>query len=346
MILDIIILILFSVIIIPRLKLEEADIDENLSVELTGTLKGILCLAIFFNHFTGWFLQQNPVSYVLVHCGSQAVSVFFFLSAYGLYRKYSNRKLDKTFIFKRIAKLMIPYWICEIIYSLVSVLGKVPIKVDINPRNVLIAALGLVDKSEIVENAWFVTAIAFMYICYYLSSKVFPNIKMSLKLLIIILIFSVITKGKWITSSLVFPLGVFIAESEMKIREQIKRRFWLLLLLFTVLFAMGITLKYVGQYLDKNVLMDFSDVITSILTPIVLFIVLTRIRIGNVITKFLSSISYEFYLLHGLMIRISYSLWGLEKVALFCLTAIALTVIASFAVNKMSSGIQKFCLRG
>ena len=59
-----------------------------LSKENSSNVKGLLCILIFYHHFTGWFVDKGIIFYVLSHIGSFIVGVFFFLSAYGLIKAY------------------------------------------------------------------------------------------------------------------------------------------------------------------------------------------------------------------------------------------------------------------
>lgn len=325
--------ILLATIALPGLKLKKDKISSEITLLTSKRLKGLLSIIIFFNHFTGWFLKMDAVMYLLVHCGSQVVAIFFFLSSYGLSKKYSEKEMKFRDFIKRGIKLLLPYWICEIIYCVVSTGANIPIKVAVNFKNIVVASLGLVQKSEIVENGWFVTAIGFMYICWFVLSKILKKIKMSYKLTALIVIFLIITRGKWISSIMAFPLGVYIAENENKERK-VELKKWKFIIL-TVLLGLFGSLKFIGQYINKECLMNFSDLTTSIIFAVIIYGLLTYVNFGNDILDFLGGISYEIYLIHGLCIRISYKIWGLEKSLLFCITAIVLSAAISYAVNRI-----------
>lgn len=339
--LGLLILIIFSVILIPKIGYTKSFEDSAISLQTSQNIKGVLCIAIFFNHFTGWFPNQDPVMYMFVHCGTLVVSVFFFLSAYGLRKRYAASPMSFVELIKRLLFLMIPYWICEAVYCAVSTAFDIPIKVAVNPKNIIISAFALVDRSEIVENAWFVTAILAMYIIFFIAYKYSPLKNKTLFFAVLFIIVTVISKGKWVTSSVAFLLGVIIADYESEIYRLLKNKYMLLFLSVGALTVVGFAMKFVGQYLNKSIIMDLSDTVTSVLFSLFVYILVCRVKIGNVITKFLSKISYEVYLIHGLMIRISYRMWGLENRIMFCLTALALTIAASLIINFITAQIKK-----
>lgn len=342
----IIIAVVFIIVIVPKIKISK-EFDENtISLSESSSLKGILCLAVFFNHFTGWYTDLDPIMYLFVHCGSQVVAVFFFLSAYGIGKKYKDSTIGNEYLIKRYTSLFIPYWICEAVYCIVSVSADIPIKVDVNPKNIFVAALGIVDKSEIVENAWFVTVIALMYLIYFISYKFAPKINNTAKIWFLFILLSVLTRGRWLSTSIAFPIGTLIAEYEAKIKRIFREKSILSIILLLLAFGLGVSLKYIGKSRNENVvIMELSDTVTSIIFPIIVYYLIHYVKIGNSVTGFLSGISYEVYLIHGLMIRISYRIWGPDNKIMFCLTALGMTVIAAYVINLIYKPIKKQIFR-
>lgn len=92
---------------------------EALSLQTCNVLKGISILAVFIGHtskvFTGLFLYKFYCS-----IGLFAVSVFFFISGYGLMYAYLDKENYRNgFLKKRILPLLICYTIaCLLQYGL------------------------------------------------------------------------------------------------------------------------------------------------------------------------------------------------------------------------------------
>lgn len=170
MILSLIILLLFAVLILPGIKKKNlSDGQAVLSVDESTSLKGLMCVTIFLHHFSGWIVPQTPVIYVLSHCGSFMVSVFFFLSAYGLAKSNKTGDLPDTFLLKRLVKLFIPYWLCEIIYLIFNNFLSVTPNVELNLKNIIASVFTL---KEVVSFSWYVTATIFLYIVFFVTSKI------------------------------------------------------------------------------------------------------------------------------------------------------------------------------
>lgn len=339
--LGIVILLVLFIILAPGFKFVEKDKEAGISYQKSQSLKGILCIIVFLNHFTGWFTSLDPVMYALVHCGTYAVSVFFFLSSYGISKKYLSHPLNRSFIVKRFFSLFIPYWLCELTYSVVSLCTNIEIKEPVTLKNVVFSALAIVEKSEIVENSWFVPVIGLMYIIFFAGCKIKPDKKASAKIFILFIILSAVTKGRWVSTSIAFPLGVFIAEYEQKIISIMKRHYIVCLVLCLIISGSGIGLKFIGQNNTSETVMNLSDTIGSLLFPLLIYMLAYRIQIGNRILELLSKISYELYLCHGLMIRAAYAIIGNDNRILFFAVSLAFTLVLSAIVHFISAKIQK-----
>ena len=85
-----IIILLFIAVIIYLLPINR----DYLSVQSTVGLRGFLALGIIFHHLTQWVstgVEFENFSYM----GTYIVSIFFFLSGYGLY--FQNEKKRKLY---------------------------------------------------------------------------------------------------------------------------------------------------------------------------------------------------------------------------------------------------------
>ena len=91
---DIVILLSITLLIylLPQNK-------EYLCVKSTSGLRGFLALGIIFHHLSPWVTTGSEFSN-FSYMGAYIVSIFFFLSAYGLYNQNENKKnyLDKFLV--------------------------------------------------------------------------------------------------------------------------------------------------------------------------------------------------------------------------------------------------------
>ncbi len=316
---------------LPKLKFNKAAAPQTLSISDSTAIRGILCIIIFLNHISGWFVDYGMIFYVFNHTGHLAVAVFFFLSGYGLQKKYGESEVSFSVLLKRIIKLMLPYWICEAIYSIVSVFADIDIKQTVTLKNVLLNA---VLHGEIVENSWFVGAIFVLYILWFFTKKIGGRYYIPLlTALMIVLAFFV----GWWTSFFAFPVGLIIAGSESKLQQKKTVTKILGFVIIFVLFSVSSLAKLYGLKISSETIMNLSDMLATVFFPFVIYFIVLYIKPDNIILSFMGRIAYEVYLVHGLAIRISYSLFTTDKSVVFFVFALILTIILAYLINIISN---------
>ena len=100
-------------------------VSTDITSEKTLHLKGIALLLLMWHHLfgveylSGWSAiipGTEGASYVTGASGKICLAIFLFCSGYGLYKSYVSKETpSKTYILKRLAKTLIPYWIVMII---------------------------------------------------------------------------------------------------------------------------------------------------------------------------------------------------------------------------------------
>ena len=336
---EIISLLILFLIALPKVKISVKNAN-GLTADFSTNVKGFLCILIFYNHMASWFENQGVIFQLFSHMGSFVVGVFFFLSAFGLTKAYPG-EVSFSFLIKRLIKILVPYWICEIIYIVVSVVCNIALQVDVTRKNIFLSAI---QMRTIVENSWYVGAILLLYVVFYICKKVLPKIDLTLKITLLMIIASFVFKNYWMTF-FAFPLGIFIGEREQSILKLGKGKRFTFFIISFVLCALAIGLKFYGNSIDNEMYMNVSDMLTSVLFASAVFFMLTFVKIGNRILKFLGNISYEIYLLHGLALRVAYKYVGLKYSVLFYIVALAVTVSLSYLTNRVSSVIIKPLLK-
>ena len=118
---DIFVLLLISILV--YLLPENTD---YLGVKSTTGLKGFLALCIVFHHLSQWVTTGEEFSN-FNYMGTYIVSVFFFLSGYGLYvQNEKNENYLNNFLVKRLSRILIPVLIISVIYLIYeSINGQV-----------------------------------------------------------------------------------------------------------------------------------------------------------------------------------------------------------------------------
>lgn len=296
-----------------------------LSKDKSNAVKGVLAILIVFHHFSttcdiSCFSEFR-------RWGSIIVSVFFFMSGYGLARSITlkGKVYLSNFLSHRLWKsVILPYAIALIIFL-------VYLNVDVPDASTLVG-----DWSRgftLLPNAWFIVALALMYLGFYFINKTSGRchvVKMFLYTLVyIIIVYSVGFERCWYVSVIMFPLGMLYADKENELVTLLNRyraRIWLIPLM------MGITCTC---FIIQTII---SSIVAFMALTIALVFVMISIeveRIGKIgVFSFLSAISYEIYLCHGVAMKMCRGKYlNITDDWMFVIAVVALTLILASVVK-------------
>ena len=341
---DIVILLLITLLLylLPQNK-------EYLNVKSTSGLRGFLALGIIFHHISPLVKTGEEFSN-FSYMGTYIVSIFFFLSAYGLYVQNESREnyLD-NFLVKRLSKIIVPFFIISLIYMFYRfVNGQL---IDLN------FFINLFKQgSTIIYNGWFVDIIILMYIFFYLSFKLFQNKFLSIVLNTIFIICYICLAIKlgynfwWYNSVLAFAIGLIWAKNQNKIDRVLEKYYFIVIVLVTVLLFVShrydILLKYL--HIEDSYSYALAANLDNIIFTIYFIIVfLKKINFSNVYLNLIGRISFELYMIHGLVISMLEKIFVSSRVndVLFTLFVLIISLILAWIVNKIDKRIiQKVSL--
>lgn len=331
---DIVILLLITLLIylLPQNK-------EYLSVESTSGFRGFLALGIIFHHLSPLVKSGEEFSN-FSYMGTYIVSIFFFLSAYGLYVQNESREnyLD-NFLVKRLSKIIVPFFIISLIYIFYRfVNGQL---IDLN------FFINLFKQgSTIIYNGWFVDIIILMYIFFYISFKLFQNKFLSIVLNTIFIICYICLAIKlgynfwWYNSALAFAIGLIWAKNQNKIDRVLEKYYFIVIILVTVLLFVShkydVLLKYL--HLEDSYSYALAANLDNIIFTIYFIIVfLKKINFSNVYLTLIGRISFELYMIHGLVISMLGKIFVSSRVndVLFTLFVLIVSLIFAWIINKI-----------
>lgn len=317
--------------------------NDYLGVQSTNGLKGFLSLGIVFHHLTHWVTTGEEFSN-FGYMGTYVVSVFFFLSGYGLYIQ-NERKEDylDNFLSKRLSRILIPFIFISSIYLIYR---------NINGQALTITFfVDLFKKgSTVIYNGWFVNIIILMYVFFYISFKMFSNRTISILINTILIVVYIVLAIRleygfwWYNSSLPFVLGLLWAKNKNSIDEILNKYYFIILVCITGLLFISHQYSFVLKKLHivDSVSYGFAANIDNIIFTIFFILMVRKIDFSNKYLLFLGKISFELYMIHGLVMSIFGKCFVTSRLndvvftILVAVTSITLAWIINSIVRKIS----------
>lgn len=326
----IIVLLLIFYLLAPSFILPKSTFLER---DPNQCFRGILALLIVFHHVCKYYVF--PMSSEGGAYGITVVGLFFFFSGYGLVKQYvlKGKSYCNGFILKR-AKKLLP---CFFFITILCVIAE-------NLLNINILELGGGKIGCIlVPNSWYVYVLFFFYIVFAVCGRFFKKPIQIVSMLFgatfaLILFTSIVNLGDWWwKSSFAFNVGTLLPLLEEKQRKNelgIAREKKILFFIFTILVVSAILNVFSLSYYKVRSI--FMIVLTTIL-PIYLYLVFKKVTFyGNKILHFLGSLSYEIYLIHGVVLIIVKNVF-LEMKTIQCVIIVYLvTIVFSLPIYKLS----------
>lgn len=322
--------------------------DDYMNVDNMQSIRGMLAVLIVIHHFSG-MIEEKSMFFLFNHIGYLVVALFLFLSGYGLAYGVQNKPgyiSGVKFLYTRIPKLVIPYWVAVIIYAV----GYFASGEQITLKAIL---LSFVSFKNIVGSSWYIFESIVLYIIFFLSFKI-KNRKIALSVLFALVAvcaigfyFSDSFSDVWYRSIFAFPLGVFYSLKKDKIESILLKRSvirYIVLILFLIVLLIS---RYACVLFDLKYLQVLFDITSSAMFALVAVIMLRKIKLGNKALSFLGNISFEIYLVHFLLVKLIYSLYfnGQINLLLYFVISIASTILAAYIMNFIDRSLTKLYMK-
>lgn len=294
--------------------------DKSISKRMSLSIKGVAIMLMVIHHlyaFPNRIIDQTyisifevnnmPIEYYLGLFSKICVSIFLFLSGYGMYITYFNKKINSASIKKRVQSFYLKYWFIFIIFI---TLGIIIGKVSANSKELFLNFLGI--SSSLNGEWWFIKVYLVLIIIYPLINgflKKRSRIVMLSSLMVYILSliltkFSILINSEIISAvalifsqQIYFILGVLVAKEAIfdKIKlffskKNLDNRFVYFIILF------GSVLIYF--YLSNNSIMNYFSYI--IVMPIFMISLVNLIK-DNKLLNLIGTNSTNIWLTHSFL---------------------------------------------
>lgn len=290
-----------------------------LTIPNTEALRGICAIEIVLGHIG--LATGNIYLFPNRKAGILFVGIFFLISGYGLaYGFYNKKDYLKGFIKNRLVKIIFPLMIVTIYDIFLS---------------------KRISLGFIIENngRWYVYELLLLYMIFYLVYRYCPKhqlVAVAVLSGILVLTGYLLNLGNhWYGSTMCFPLGIaYFHISSTSTKMKISQRILAALVATAVL---GVSVYGFFRYENTFTGTVIGRSAASVAFCIVVILVLEKIDINSVITRALSKISYEIYLVHCLVI--SYvTCYEVRPSYLFAIVVIVASVVVA-AILKLLENV-------
>ena len=337
---DIFILLLISsfVYFIPK-----TDVD-YLSNKSTKSLKGILALLIIFHHVSQK-ITTGEVFSNFSYMGRYIVALFFFLSGYGLFFQYSNNATYmKNFLRKRLTRILIPFFVFIFIYVFYrATLGEV-----IN-MNFFLSFLK--EHNNIIYNGWFINNIIVLYIIFYISfvKKDSKPAFFKVVFLTLVYIFWEVyqSHGDWeYVSTMSFLLGMFWMKKRGVIDRLIERNYFIYLVSFSILVYIFQNYEVILKEIDVSntyVYYGIAGNLRTMVFVVYFLLLINRLNFSNKYMDFLGGISFEIYMIHGLVMHYFSKFFVSSELndVIYTIVVLLVSIFSAYYINKIIVFLEK-----
>jgi peptidoglycan/LPS O-acetylase OafA/YrhL len=305
---------------------------ELFDLESTTCMRGLWCIVILLVHVP--LDYQNVIQDAIGSFAYIGVTFFFMTSGYGLTlgAKRNPQKALDGFWKRRLPKLLVPMVIVNVARFIASIF-----------------AFKKVMLLELVSITGFVRQLLFFYLVFWAVMKFLPDrISVEKKCGIIcgcVFVFSIVVYFwssnpvfAWPVESFGFAYGLLLALYKDSLINVIKNK-WLLksIILGCVSLLLGVAyLKFKSVYIIGDY---FVRIALGVAILLFIFLLNSKFKIGNKVSRFLGEISYEVYLIHDVVFMVLATVYAKMNSGIFVVSSIFFTVLLSVSVNRLSKVI-------
>lgn len=300
--------------------------------EIVTVLKPFLAFGIVFHHLHGEAIYLLDFE----RWGPIVVGIFFFISGYGLtYSLYRRHDYMKNFFRDKILiKLMLPSSLALFI-SL-----AIPQQWD---EFSIPERLACPQGPWMFANDWFIYALIYCYLAFMVAGKA-KSSQLRLSILVIAPLLLVLFTShmnyarNWWATPMAFSVGALYSHYEPRIRQFGVGKKKYLVSVACLLFIFGGLLGLYKVYGNR-----VSTVLAYSLLPLLLVCIITRLDVNrlaqNKLILFFGGISFEIYLIHGIVIGYFKTAHNLEGTILI-VTSLVVTIITAYIFKQITTICQ------
>ena len=319
--------------------------EELLSKEQGQYLRGLFASLILVCHIYGMLssrvdttsLLLNPVFfYPLFGLGYISVAVFLFITGYGLVQQYNRRGIDYINDFPR--NRILPFYIKYVILILLYIVFYTLCKVPGNKVSALVIIKSFLFGGTIVSKGWYLQASLIIYLCFFAIFRLVKSRRwlwvITATLIYIIICILLGLPTTWYECALLPMFGGLCGSIDVKPQKN-----WLCIIvagmLFCILFLLGIK-----SFFGEPIRILCKILSTVVFVWFVLSLINKNVHPLRRIFCWLGSISFEIYVLQGMVMEFFEYGFRIENHLLYCIAVVAITIIISILTHPAFNAID------
>lgn len=322
------IVMFLAVTLLAKARVKESG-EHFFDKDNSNALRGFWCLIIVLVHIP--VLYQNRIQDIIGSFAYIGVTFFFMTSAYGLCLKYARNK-NICFWKNRLLKLLIPCFLVNCFSALMHIVEK-------KEANIF---------TILNINDW----VVWLIVCYFFFWLDYKFVKSNKNWITIVLVcvFSIliymfkqqINKATWCPEVIGFVWGIILYYRKDYFQKKVLKN-WVrkMVELFIVVITIGCC------YLKFKTIYFWGDYILKVLLGalIIGFMLVfnTKFCIGNKINEFLGKISFEVYLIHGVVFGVVATFIPNSISGVFILLSLLFTVIIAYILHNVGMWLLQCC---
>lgn len=297
-------------------------------------IKGICIIIVMLTHYSTRAANPSYLFYFWFG-GYLSVAVFLLISGYAMYVQYmkKGKAFFNGFIFHRCIRLLLPFFI---VTTMISLLNQIPIKKYI--YNLITLQIPK-NCEETFGVTWFLVAMLFFSISFFICFKYMSETKALIAMLILSTIYMFVCiicncGVWWYDTTYCFFIGIMLAKYKEKIIAFYQRNTFILFVFSGI--AAGLLVLLMSKGWSENIIVLFMCTFCAISFTIALF---SFVSMKNPILMFVGEMSWEIFLLHSTIQIFIYKDEVYQK-GYTIILIIALVMLVSYVVHCLDNKIM------
>ena len=330
------------------MQAEEKTNSQYLSRSNSECLKGIFAVCVLMHHLYQYsgILRGTIIAYIFESMGYLSVSVFFFISGYGLMASYSTKGNHYIKQFPRTR--LLPYYCVIVFLIVIYTIENIILKNEITMISVV---KSLISSDTVVFFGWYLQVQLLLYIIFLIVFSICKTQKLQLGFLFTyVMVYCAVSFLSGVTATAYesvfsFVLGFVWYAKKARIDSLLRDgKRWLWLVVSTLFLVYGlVSLSFCNI---SSIVIVICKMLSAVLFVVLVMLLVNKIRVDYRLTRLLGTMSLDIYVVQGLFIVLLRSkLIYISNPYFYIVLVIIGTAVGAVLIHPIIRYIYKMCGR-